>query len=247
MATFKFTSDHATAIVCESEYLVKETKMALRDYQSLIESELDIIAELRDSDSDRHATLCLLFAMISPQCPFDVNVRQTYRMYEHLGGTFDNVNDVYQCLTDGGSDATFTSGMAARGIFASLDILRTASADIMSKSALQALRKVRAISGLGDKTMSMAVALFDSTANVFTLDVHMLRGLLRGIGVDITQGVVIGTRDYVNIENWAIDTLRKAFPQVDIFTTQWALWNMWGFDTHKCHTDIFGYVGTPMG
>jgi hypothetical protein len=162
-------------------------------------------------------------------------------MFGALNREFDTIDSVYQALTNNGSDSTFTSGMAARGIFKSLDVLRNADAQMMNKQSLTTLKKLGRVGGLGDKTMSMAIALFDSTNPVFTLDVHMLRGLQRLHNGQVAGSMTIGSKDYVNLENWLVATLTNLFPNVDIFTIQWALWNRWGFGVHKCHTAIFGH------
>jgi hypothetical protein len=191
--------------------------------------------------------------MLSPQTKFAKNVRATVRMANSLYRDYEfepeiddaaierNIDKIYQVITNCGTDSWVTAGSGAKAVYRSLDYLRNVDVSDMSKPSLWALRKQNIIFGFSDKTISMAVALFDSTADIFTLDVHMLRGLLRTVGViDHTGGVHINHKEYEMIENGICALLATNYPTVEPFVIQWALWNLWGFDAHQSHTPIFG-------
>jgi 3-methyladenine DNA glycosylase/8-oxoguanine DNA glycosylase len=202
--------------------------------------EVDTIAALREGDSVSHAQNCLVFAICSPQCKFAVNVRASQRMLGRLHEHYATVNDVYKVLTDDGTDSWVTSGNAARCLFASLDFLRHVTDEDMTKATLRTVRKLGKVKGLGEKTMSMALALYDATLNVYTLDVHMLRGIMRAMSKDEAGTMLAQDVAYRMIEDALCAWHLRTFAGWPIFVSQWALWNAWRDGSHESHLGIFG-------
>ena len=203
--------------------------------------EITIFNDARMGDNVLHAQQCLIFAICSPQCKFDKNVRAANRMVVSLAKDFDSIDSVYQTLTANGTDSWVTAGMSARAIFASLNFLRNVTDDDMSKSVLRAMRKVGQVKGLGEKTMAMALALYDANNPVFTLDVHMLRGLQSLSHGIIAGSMTINDNAYRALEDGMVAWHNVNMANYPIFLSQWALWNSFGFDgKHVSHLGILG-------
>lgn len=212
-------------------------------YGDEILAEMELMSELRSADAQSYAQRCLLFAICSPQCDFDVNVRVANRAFDGLYNEFTCVEDVYQCITDGGRDNWFLSGGAARAIWHNLEWLRNVSDSDMDKASILALRKAGTLKGLGPKTTAMALALYDPESEVYTLDVHMLRGILRAIGWQhrLATAQEITDAAYPVLEQALIQLHREVFGGVlPIFVSQWALWSEWRTGSHIEHLPIFG-------
>ena len=220
-----------------------ELSAATSAHASTVLSELHAIAAYRDVDELLHAQTCIVFAMISPRTKFEKNVRATRRFMHAFDRTFNSVDDVYQCITDNGADSWFSAGNAARSLFASHAWLKTMTLDDMNKPALLALNRAGIIKGMARKTAAMAVALFDPYAPVFTLDTHMMRGMLIRAGMNPVGDLNINDSAYDVLEAAMIEIVNQCRPNVDTpmyFLFQWALWNRWGFqDTHVSHVAIF--------
>ena len=102
---------------------------------------------------------------------------------------------------------------------------------------------IAGLAGLSMKTASMATALYDQNAEVYTLDTHMLRWLCKLAGLTIQTGTYNCSNDnrYRLIENHILNIVHNVAADVPIFLTQWAVWNDTGFGgEHKCHLPIFG-------
>lgn len=215
---------------------------AVEKYRDSISGELALMGELRAADEQAYAQQCLLFAICSPQLDFDVNVRVARRAYAGLHRDFTSVEDVYQWITADSSDSWFLAGAAARAIWHNLNWLRNVSDSDMNKGSILALRKAGKLKGLGPKTAAMALALYDARSEVYTLDVHMLRGILTAAGLTdrLATGQEITDAAYPIVEAAMIALHRETFgDEVPVFVSQWALWNEWRSGSHIDHWAIF--------
>ena len=242
MDVSKIDARTAAAMVARmGTVLADELRAIARDTASPVHAEIDAIRALREVDPRLHAQTCVVFAIISPRTKFEKNVRATRRMMHAIDRDFSTVDDVYQCLTDGGKDSWFSAGGVSRSLFASLAWIRTLDIDDMNKPALLALNRAGTVKGLGRKTASMAVALFDASAPVITLDVHMLRGLLKCANMNAVGDLSINDSAYDVLEASVLNSIDDLLngAHIDYFYFQWALWNRWGFGTHVTHLPIF--------
>ena len=205
--------------------------IALAEYGEAVDAELDRMQALRDEFPQQYAQACIAFAIMSPQCQFDVNVRGTRRFMDGLYRSIESVDDMYQLITNNGSDSWFTAGMSARSLYASLDAIR--NIDELTLDGIDTLRKIGAIRGLGSKTRAMALALYDRDYPVFTLDVHMLRGMV----ADVDTGITITDKRYAQLADMAISVARE---YGNVFLVQWCLWNHYRNGAMQSHLGIFG-------
>jgi len=215
----------------------------IHDHASPILDELAQMDALKSADETYYAQTCLVFAILSPQCWFDRNVRACQRFMAHIDDDFERVEDVFDVITNDGIDSWITSGMAARSLFKSLDTIRALTPDDMHKEILFAYKKAGILAGIGEKTASMACALFDATEEVFTLDVHMLRFVQQLTGSTIAGRMNINRIPYRMLEAAFVEWHKEHLPEYPIFVSQWALWEIHQGAGHINHLDIFKKVG----
>ena len=239
-------ADHNPKMADAVEF-IRDVDAHMAPYVPIVEQYADgVLAEceefvaLREADPKRHAQNCVLFAMLSPQCKFANNVRMTARVMTALDSDLRTAEDVAAVLSDNGADNSLTVKPASKRIFASLAWLRALDAEDMSLDALQEARKCGAVKGLGDKTMRMALALYDCTLPVYTLDVWMLRGIQGSWGGTVAASMTTDGAAYAAFEAALVAWHQRTFPHLPVFVSQWSLWNEWGFGHHVCHRGIFG-------
>jgi hypothetical protein len=234
-------SVHLIAGLLEGSEIRNQMLQAVDLYGDDILAELETFDTLRDGDAQYHAQRCVIFAIISPQCDFDLNCRAAVRFHNALYSPLNSVNDVYRVLTNDGECSWFTAGMSARSLFHNLQWLRNLDESDMNKPAIMALGRAGVIKGLAHKTASMAVALFDGREEVYTLDIHMLRGICRCAGAaGLEAGQMSITKAaHPGLEQTMVEIHAEILPEYPTFVSQWALWNLWRSDEHISHLPIF--------
>ena len=156
------------------------------------------------------------------------------RLYDH----FETVDDIYRLITDEGAKAWVTAGGAARGLFRSLETIRNIEPEDMTKDNLLALKKQGKLGNVGEKTASMAIALFNGDADVFTLDVHMLRLLQSFVGGTTATNMGINKVPYRMLEATLVEWAHQHGYRP--FVLQWAMWQI-RYGYFESHAGIFGY------
>jgi hypothetical protein len=194
----------------------------------------------RAADDKAHAQQAVIFAILSPQCKFAKNVRATERMMAGLYEHYADAEAVRAVLTDDDRDNFLTAKPASRKVYEALEWLRDLDGDDMTLDALYMARKVGKVKGLGDKTIRMALALYDPTMPIYTLDVHMLRGIQNAWGGEVAREMTVNKTAYHALEAAMVAWHERNFPHLPVFVSQWALWNEWGFGEHMSHLAIFG-------
>lgn len=238
----------ASMVATMSDALRTEIDAALHDYGWQVTQELSAIAAYHDVDVLLHAQTCIVFSILSPRCKFEKNVRATRRFMNALDQNFATIDEVYQCITDNGNDSWFSAGGAARSLFASHAWIRSMSVEDMNKQVLLSLNRAGIVKGLARKTASMAIALFDAYAPVFTIDTHMMRGLLTCANMNPVGDLNINDSAYDLLEAAClnvIDSMMNGAPST-YFLVQWALWDRWGFSQHVTHLPIFSDYPNDM-
>lgn len=231
--------DDAARIVLHLAEALKPYEADIHAYAKDILRELETMQAIKAHDETFYAQTCVVFAIISPQCWIDRNIRAAQRFMAHIDDDFQRVEDVFDVITDNGNDSWVTSGMAARSLFKSLDFIRTLESQDMHKEILMAYKKAKLVYGLGQKTASMACALFDATEEVYTLDVHMLRFLQKITGGIVAGRMGINDLPYRILEPTLVQWHKETFPQYPIFVSQWALWCVQQGVGFISHVDIF--------
>jgi endonuclease III len=208
------------------------------DFASVNE-ELTAISECRDADPIRHAQKCLAFAILSPRCKLHWNATMVQRFFSAIdaGEQFESCDDLYQTIAYGIGGIGVGPNVAR--LYASLDAIADVTPDDMTKPTLLAWRKARYIMGIGEKTAAMAVALFEQTSPVFTLDVHMLRWITDTVWGTTASEHSIADTAYKVLEPWFVQWAARYFPAQSPFSVQWAIWNV-RQGNHETHLPIFG-------
>lgn len=213
---------------------------SVKQYADDIMGEVEQFTELRNADAILHAQTCLAFAIISPQCRFEKNVRATARLVANIYESFATSEAIVSMLTDNGADNFLSAKPLSKRLMQSMAFFRAIDDESMTLEALKMARKAGSVVGLGDKTFRMALALYDATLPIYTLDVHMLRGIQNTYGGTVAGSMSIQGKAYDALEAAMVAWHERNFPELPVFVSQWALWNAWGFGEHVSHLGIFG-------
>lgn len=198
-------------------------------YVPMVRSEVVEIVKLKEQSRPWHATRALLFALASPQNRFECNVVVARKLHNRLS-TLDSVDTICRLLMED-KCGTVSSGGVARAIFHSLDTIRFVSH--YDAATLRRYQKTGQIMGAGMKVTAMAAHLYNPSDKCFTLDTHMLRGIIHTVlGLDGTW-TVSGTA-YGILEDALLKWAATRYSTEEPFTIQWALWCVFRgtFDSH---------------
>ena len=201
----------------------------METYVPLVNAELEKIRWVKDLNPQRHAVRSLLFALASPQNRFDCNVIVAKKLHDRLSA-LDSVDTICKLLMED-KCGTVTSGATARAIFHNLDFIHNVR-DFSARS-LREYQTQGTIIGAGMKVTAMAAHLFNENDQCFTLDTHMLRGI-----VDMVLGIrgtwtIQGTA-YGILERALLDWASSRYAYESPFCIQWAMWCVFRgtFDSH---------------
>jgi endonuclease III len=212
----------------------------VRENAAPVLAELTRMQSMRLDNPTLYARHCVLFAILSPQLAFNFNVELAANIAPIIDNlqTVGDVEDVMRVTLKSGESGRFMYWRnKAQAVFAALPLLQSITADDMTFDRLITLR------GMGAKTSSMAVALWDCYAPVFTLDVWMMRLSLYAAGEDATVNPTFTSDAAYQIlsEAWQV-WASVELPELPVFAVQWTLWNLAGFGFHVSHLPIFGVV-----
>lgn len=193
----------------------------------LVVAEVMTFRQARSIDPYRLARNVIIFAMLSPQTRFDKNMSA----FHNAVALWDS-NPDEQSLTEAVKDVQFAPTKAKHLLMASDFLNDPALPERMTKKNISELK------GMGQKTTSFSLALFDDMLPVFTLDTHMLRALSHATGFGADVNVLFSSdKAYTMLEEaWVDWTISRGIESP--FIAQWSLWNVWGFNRHVPHVDI---------
>lgn len=215
-------SDVATLRI---EQFLDVARQAIADHGQSVAAELSAMARRSEHDRAAHA---LVFALVSPRLRFASNVAVTDPLLRAI-----RAHESDEVLIGIMRSHRVYLGMSHRAILRNRELILNANAAHMERSFLLSRY------GFGPKTSALALALWNPSNPVFTLDVWMLRGIFHTAGIGtFTDNWSINTTMYRKIETLFIflaDTLG-----VEPFLLQWSLWNVWrrNANKHMVHTDL---------
>ena len=230
------TANDLAAIFAAKQEIRQATVLASNEYYHAIRAEHRAFEAAREADPDAWARLATIKAIMSSGAPLDPNIDVAKVLYEALisGWNPTHFEDV-KALIAGRSYGTAAYGNNVRAIIASWEGLKTLRAEDMTWDGLTALVNAGVLFGLGMKTRSWALALYDSYSPVITLDRHMLRGFLRIAGVEVGPGdITISAARYAVLSEWLVANIADLMGG-DIGLLQWALWNVFRGEGHSSH------------
>jgi endonuclease III len=202
--------------------LIIDIDQALARWSFYIWSELETIRGIPEHDRAYHA---LTFAIVSPRCRFAKNVAAT--------------PDLVRALQFGAPRGVLENILRQHGIGLAVQKSERLHA---ARPTLERFTPDRAmlleLRGVGPKVAAMALALYDDTLPVFTLDTHMLAGITRE---DVN---IVSPARYRALESVALaacnDSRRLVAPYATPFAIQWALWCDYSGMGFQSHLPIFG-------
>lgn len=227
MKNVSLTIDAVRTIENYRDAIASAMVAATNNHAAAILQELDAMSHVDSVSRARHA---LVFSIVSPRCPFSKNVAVT--------------PVIVRMMIDGVRDASaFTSTLSAFGIglqnAKGLSLAQVAEQIATMDAATIDRTMLLAMRGVSLKVSAMTLALFDAASDVYTLDVHMIRGIARLAGFAELPNTITDSA-YIRLERFMIDLSRELFPQLPVFVTQWAMWNDFKSGQHESHAAIFG-------
>lgn len=229
--SYNLTESDTNAIIASREHYVHLMRQSVDLHYANISSELVMFSKLSPIDRARHA---IVFSIISPKCPIERNALVTPVIVNAIMSGVRTQDEFRAILLNHGIGLqNVKSGRIAKiagrlALMTSADMVRDMLADWP---------------GLSLKTASMATALYDADATVYTLDTHMLRWMCENAGLQIQPGTYgcSSKLRYREIERLFVEIAQTHCADVPVFLTQWAIWNDAGFDgIHQTHLPIFG-------
>jgi hypothetical protein len=201
----------------------------METYIPLVRDEIASLMLMRGKDTRRHAVRSLLFALASPQNRFDANVIVARKLHDRLS-ELESTDQIVKLLMED-KLGTVTSGAVGRAIFHNLDFIRNVKS--FSGKSLRDAQRNGTITGAGMKVTAMAAHLNDPWDDVFTLDTHMLRGIIDTV-LGIRDTWTIQGTAYGILETALLDWAKSRYPRELPFTIQWAMWAVFRgtFDSH---------------
>lgn len=228
---YNITSSDLAAILEARDEIVYNMRQSVDRHFGSITAELYTFDKLSPLMRARHA---IVFSIISPKCPIERNALVT--------------PVIVRAIMDGVRTAEeFRAILLSYGIglqnVKSARIAKLAERLYTMTSADMVRDDLASWPGLSMKTASMATALYDQNAEVYTLDTHMLRWMCKMAGLNVQPGTYAcsNANRYRAIERMFVELANVHCDDAPIFLTQWAIWNDAGFDgVHQCHLPIFG-------
>lgn len=206
-----------------------------------VRNELEAFRAAKESSPTEHAIRCFLFAIVSPQCNFSENVVATQKLIDNYS-YLDDYSVLLDCLTvpfhGEGTPRLVNLGVGkAAYIAAAMPFLDSLNDDNLAE--LFTFENIHAHKGMGDKTASMCMALFDEQSEVFTLDQWMLRLTLALNGNDPRATIRTTAKGYHATKDKWLTFCKEHLSDLSPFVTQWTSWNLC-FGNHVSHLGILG-------
>ena len=195
--------------------------------------EIALFDNARRSNPARWAKLCMVKALMSPGAKLPANIAASHVLYSHVVtcslNSFEQVKDLltgtsYGCIAYGHNVKALLDKQSA--------IAATTPYDMTWNGIAQVFK--------GFKTRSWALALYNAYNEVFTLDRHMLRGLLALANIVPTEEEVsICKSRYLTLAGFMLDLCEEMYPMYPPLCIQWALWNEFRHPgKHASHADL---------
>lgn len=231
MATVSITrkTQEYADILDNREAITRDAIAAIAMHGDDVRAQLNAIGGLSHHVRASHA---LAFAILSPQADFNRNINAVPVLIDALQNHANNDVILYRLRECG---YTMTNAGKVSQYLASRDLILDAAPSDMTYA------NVRSFKGYGQKTASMAVALYDQHAPVITLDTWMLSGLLGVAATGKRKNVNTYTAKgpaYEDIAEMLIDIAAEL--EVTPFLLQWALWTYYRGTATDNHLPIFG-------
>jgi hypothetical protein len=229
MASLSLTSSAIASFVARSDAITQELLESVALFGDVVSREVDAFATV---DDHTRAARALVFAILSPQAKFDQNVRAIDPVLAYLYAGGREWKDVQDILKRVGY--AMRSRQKCEFVVGAADFIVSACRATMTRENILKLR------GYGMKASAMAMALYDATAPVMTLDTWMLNGLM---GVRTTADKNETTLSAADACYRAVEQMLLAACEthnVKPFVAQWAMWNLYRGGKHESHVRIFG-------
>lgn len=197
---------------------------ALALHADTIMQELSAFNDRRDANAVDWMHLVIVKSILSPGAKLPANIALAKLLVAALqrGETLTSYDDAetYRAACKYGGRSV---GKNIIGALLSWPHIAHMSVDDMNVDTLYRMRGARQVA-LSHKTIRWALALFDATNRVFTLDVHMCRGIARIAGVDKN---VDGVTDnaYAVLESYMLRVADACGYGHMPLVVQWAMWN----------------------
>ena len=231
--TYTISADDSIQIIASLPAIRHAILHAMSLHGDAIMREIALFDNARRATPTRWAKLCMVKAIMSPGAKLSANIAASHVLYSHVVtcslNSFDQVRDLltgtsYGCITYGHNVNTLLDKQSAIAAITPYDMTWDGISHVFK----------------GFKTRSWALALYNAYNDVFTLDRHMLRGLLALASIFPTQeDVSICKSRYLTLARFMLDLSEEMYPMYPPLCIQWALWNEFRHPgMHASHADL---------
>lgn len=185
--------------------------------------EVEAFDTARTADAERWAQLTIIKSILSPGAKLDANIALARMLTDALRDgnalhTYDDA-ETYRAACKYGGRSVGTNIVNALTAWSHV---RTNATAAMSWEALATLNNGRALRGHALKTRSWTLALYNAENRVYTLDVHMIRGLARLCNIDRDN---VTDAAYNQLASFMLSIHDDVCSELPPLVSQWSLWN----------------------
>lgn len=211
-------------ITRERETIVRFIDNALALHADKIMTEIVAFDTCRAHNATLWAQLANIKSITSPGVKLDTNIAFARDMIAAWNTgrdmrAYDDAEDIRARVRYGGRSVGANINNACAMWNGSVATMSHAD---MTWETLATWNDGKAYSGHALKTRSWSLAVYDARSRVFTLDVHMLRGLASMARMMCAN---ISDAAYLKLAAFMLDICDTEFPQYPPLVVQWAMWN----------------------
>lgn len=213
-------------ILSRHDIIMNDAIEALYVHGDAVREELDIIATIPAIVRSRRAAT---FAILSPQCAFEANVRAVRTLTYGLRDGFTDTAILYALRDDG----HYMNNLRKVAQY------RKSSHVMFGDLSDYTYATLTRCAGYGPKTASMALALHNERARVMTLDTWMIAGML-GENTATSRNAITYTLTNAAYRR-AADMLLSIADTLNVtpFHLQWSLWCYYRGNKFQSHLAIY--------
>lgn len=177
----------------------------------------------RETNPVRWAQLTSIKSILSPGAKLPANIALARMLTDTMRNgdilrTYDDAETYRSACKYGGRSV----GKNIVNALIAWNVLRDVTPDAMTWDTLATWNNGAALTGHALKTRSWTLALYDARNRVYTLDVHMVRGLCKIAGIERDN---ITDAAYTMLAELMLDIHDETCPEYPPLVSQWAMWN----------------------
>lgn len=217
------TKNDVNTIARYRDEIAGAMRNAVNLHRDAIMREIAAFDAQRNENATRWAQLTIIKSMLSPGAKLDANIALAKMLTDTMRNgdilrTYDDAETYRAACKYGGRSV----GKNIVNSLIAWNIVRNVTPDAMTWNTLATWNNGAALTGHAIKTRSWTLALYDARNRVYTLDVHMVRGLCKLAGIERDN---ITDAAYTMLAAFMLELHDEICPELPPLVSQWALWN----------------------